>query len=152
MRRSRPHAARRRRRREPAVRRRRTCVGLHVTSPRGRPRVPGRGAAVGSVALSGGGPADVVELTLALAREMLAGAGRDDVDPADKLADGSAMDTWRAMVSAQGGDPAATLPTARETHVVTALRLPMLGVADSLNVSITAAVLLYEARRQRGDK
>ena len=39
--------------------------------------------------------ADVVELTLALAREMLAGAGRDDVDPADKLADGSAMDAWR---------------------------------------------------------
>ena len=45
--------------------------------------------------LAGGGPADVVELTLALAREMLAGAGRGDVDPADKLADGSAMDAWR---------------------------------------------------------
>ena len=60
--------------------------------------------------LAGGGPADVVELTLALAREMLAGAGRDDVDPAEKLADGSAMDAWRAMVSAQGGDPAAALP------------------------------------------
>ena len=63
--------------------------------------------------LAGGGPADVVELTLALAREMLAAAGRDDVDPADALADGSAMDVWRAMIRAQGGDPDAALPTAR---------------------------------------
>src|SRR5215218_469094 len=55
--------------------------------------------------LAGGGPADVVELTLALAREMLAGAGRSDIDPADKLADGSAMDVWRQMISAQDGDP-----------------------------------------------
>ncbi len=55
--------------------------------------------------LAGGGPADVIELTVALAREMLAGAGRDDVDPADKLADGSAMDAWKAMIRAQDGDP-----------------------------------------------
>src|SRR5512146_806872 len=55
--------------------------------------------------LAGGGPADVVELTLALAREMLAGAGREDVDPADVLASGAAMDRWRALVAAQGGDP-----------------------------------------------
>ena len=69
--------------------------------------------------LAGGGPADVVELTLALAREMLAGAGRDDVDPADTLADGSAMDVWRAMISAQGGDPdARAADRAEETHVV----------------------------------
>ena len=70
--------------------------------------------------LAGGGPADVVELTLALAREMLAGAGRTDVDPADRLADGSAMDAWKAMIRAQGGDPDAPLPTARESHVVDA--------------------------------
>ena len=70
--------------------------------------------------LDGGGPADVVELTLALAREMLAGAGVTDVDPADKLADGSAMDAWKRMISAQGGDPDAALPVARESHVVTA--------------------------------
>jgi thymidine phosphorylase len=62
----------------------------------------------------------VVELTLALAREMLAGAGMSDVDPAEKLADGSAMDTWNAMIRAQGGDPDAALPVARETSVVTA--------------------------------
>ena len=57
--------------------------------------------------LAGGGPADVVELTLALAREMLTEAGVTGVDPADRLADGSAMDTWRRMVRAQGGDPEA---------------------------------------------
>ena len=55
--------------------------------------------------LEGGGPADVVELTVALAREMLAGAGRDDLDPAEVLASGGAMDTWRRMIAAQGGDP-----------------------------------------------
>jgi thymidine phosphorylase len=88
--------------------------------------------------LAGGGPADVVELTLALAREMLAGAGRDDVDPADKLADGSAMDSWRAMVSAQGGDPAATLPTARETHVVTATASGTLTRLDAMAVGLAA--------------
>src|SRR3954467_14401783 len=54
--------------------------------------------------LAGGGPADVVELTLALAREMLAGAGLDAVDPADALRDGRAMDVWRRMIAAQGGD------------------------------------------------
>ena len=70
--------------------------------------------------LAGGGPADVVDLTVALAREMLAGAGRDDVDPADKLAAGKAMDAWQSMIRAQGGDPDAPLPTARESHVVAA--------------------------------
>src|SRR5882724_10764199 len=70
--------------------------------------------------LAGGGPPDVVELTLALAREMLDAAGLKDADPADKLKDGSAMDSWRRMISAQGGDPDADLPWARETHVVQA--------------------------------
>ena len=70
--------------------------------------------------LAGGGPADIVELTLALAREMLTAAGVTDVDPADRLADGSAMDHWRRMIAAQGGDPDAVLPVARETHVVVA--------------------------------
>ena len=77
--------------------------------------------------LAGGGPADVVELTLALAREMLAGAGRSDVDPAEKLADGSAMDAWRRMIRAQGGDPDAPMRRARETHVVARA---VLGRAD----------------------
>src|SRR5205814_891793 len=55
--------------------------------------------------LAGGGPPDVVELTLVLAREMLAAVGWTDVDPARALADGRAMDRWRALVRVQGGDP-----------------------------------------------
>ncbi|MDP9822213.1 thymidine phosphorylase [Nocardioides massiliensis] len=88
--------------------------------------------------LAGGGPQDVVELTIALAREMLTAAGRGDVDPADKLADGSAMDVWRTMIAAQGGDPDAPLPTATETHVV---RAPAGGVVtrvDAMAVGLAA--------------
>ncbi len=55
--------------------------------------------------LAGGGPPDVVELTLALATEMLDAAGIDGADPAQTLQDGSAMDRFRALVAAQGGDP-----------------------------------------------
>jgi thymidine phosphorylase len=88
--------------------------------------------------LAGGGPEDVVELTLALAREMLAGAGREDVDPADKLTDGSAMDAWRAMVSAQGGDPDAELPTARHAHVVTAPTDGVVTRLDAMAVGMAA--------------
>jgi thymidine phosphorylase len=88
--------------------------------------------------LEGGGPPDVVELTLALAREMVAGAGRDDVDPADVLADGRAMDVWRRMIRAQGGDPDAPLPTARETHVVLAPADGVLVQLDALAVGVAA--------------
>src|SRR6476659_8352186 len=88
--------------------------------------------------LEGGGPDDVVELTLALAREMLAGAGKDDVDPADRLADGTAMDAWRAMISAQGGDPSADLPVAREQHVVTAPRDGAVTRLDAMAVGLAA--------------
>jgi thymidine phosphorylase len=88
--------------------------------------------------LAGGGPADVVELTLALAREMLAGAGMPDVDPAPALADGRAMDSWRAMIAAQGGDPSAPLPTAREQHVVLAPADGVLVRLDALAVGIAA--------------
>jgi len=70
--------------------------------------------------LAGGGPTDVVELTVALAREMLALAGRPDIDPADALADGRAMDVWRRMIAAQGGDPDAPLPVASHTEVISA--------------------------------
>ena len=88
--------------------------------------------------LAGGGPADVVELTLALAREMLAGAGRADVDPADRLADGSAMDVWRRMVAAQGGDPDAPLPRSRESHVVPAPATGVLTRLDAMAVGLAA--------------
>ncbi len=99
--------------------------------------------------LAGGGPADVVALTLALAREMLAAAGVDGVDPADALADGRAMDAWRRMVAAQGGDPAADLPTARETDVVLAPADGVLVRLDALGVGVAAWRLgAGRARRQ----
>ncbi|MDQ6642598.1 MAG: thymidine phosphorylase [Actinomycetota bacterium] len=88
--------------------------------------------------LSGGGPDDVVELTLALAKEMLAGAGRSDVDPAEVLSSGQAMDVWKRMISAQGGDPEASLPTARETHEVNAPSSGVLTRLDALAVGIAA--------------
>ena len=71
--------------------------------------------------LAGGGPADLVEVTLALAREMLALVSID-ADPADVLRNGKAMDHWRRMIRAQGGDPDATLPVALEKHTVAADR------------------------------
>jgi thymidine phosphorylase len=88
--------------------------------------------------LAGGGPADVVELTVALAREMLTLAGKPDADVEAALADGRAMDTWRAMVSAQGGDPDAALPVARETHVVTAERSGVVVEQQALPFGIAA--------------
>jgi thymidine phosphorylase len=88
--------------------------------------------------LAGGGPSDVVELTVSLAQEMLAGAGRDDRDPADVLASGAAMDVWRAMIIAQGGDPDAALPTAREVEVVKAQADGVLQSLDALAVGIAA--------------
>ena len=88
--------------------------------------------------LAGGGPADVVELTVALAREMLTAAGVTDVDPADKLADGSAMDAWKKMIRAQGGDPDADLPRAREEHVVEASTSGVLTRLDAMAVGMAA--------------
>jgi thymidine phosphorylase len=88
--------------------------------------------------LAGGGPADVIELTLALAREMLAGAGREDVDPAEALADGRAMDVWRRMIAAQGGDPDAPLPKPAETHVVTAPASGTLTRLDAYAIGVAA--------------
>ena len=88
--------------------------------------------------LAGGGPADVVELTLVLAREMLDAAGLTGVDPADRLADGSAMDAWRRMIAAQGGDPSAALPAARESHLVVAPASGVLTRLDALAVGIAA--------------
>jgi thymidine phosphorylase len=88
--------------------------------------------------LAGGGPADVVELTLVLARTMLELAGVHGPDPEDVLRDGRAMDSWRRMIAAQGGDPDAPLPVAPEQHVVTAERSGVLTRLDALAVGISA--------------
>ncbi|MDR1767229.1 MAG: thymidine phosphorylase [Propionibacteriaceae bacterium] len=87
--------------------------------------------------LAGGGPKDVVDLTLALAREMLASAGVE-ADPADNLANGKAMDVWRRMIAAQGGDPAAELPWAKHTHDVVAEASGTLARLDALQVGVAA--------------
>ena len=89
--------------------------------------------------LAGGGPADVVELTITLAREMLEASGaRGTKDPAVALDDGSAMDVWRAMISAQGGDVDAALPTAIETHDVVAQSDGYLIKLDALAVGMAS--------------
>lgn len=88
--------------------------------------------------LAGGGPKDVIDLTLALAREMLDAAGLKDADPEKALADGSAMDVWRRMISAQGGDPDATLPVAREQHVITAPSSGVLTRLDAYDIGVAA--------------
>ncbi|MGN9911957.1 thymidine phosphorylase [Phytohabitans sp. LJ34] len=87
--------------------------------------------------LAGGGPSDVVELTLALADEMVAAAGLH-VDPSQVLASGKAMDSWRAMIRAQGGDPAAPLPVARETETVRADRDGYVSTVDALGIGVAA--------------
>jgi thymidine phosphorylase len=88
--------------------------------------------------LAGGGPADVVELTVALAREMLELTGIHDADVEGALRNGQAMDTWRAMISAQGGDPDASLPTSKEQHVVLAPRSGVLVRQEALPFGVAA--------------
>jgi thymidine phosphorylase len=100
--------------------------------------------------LAGGGPADVVELTVALAREMLMAADRSDLDPAEVLASGRAMDVWKAMIRAQGGDPDASLPTAKETQVITADRDGLVTGLDAMAVGV-AAWRLGAGRARRED-
>ncbi len=102
--------------------------------------------------LAGGGPSDVVELTLVLAREMLDAAGiKQLMDPADALKNGAAMDSWKAMIRAQGGDPDAKLPQARENILVTAESDGTLSSMDAMSVGI-AAWRLGAGRSKQGEK
>lgn len=89
--------------------------------------------------LAGGGPADIVELTLVLAREMIDASGvKPLMDPADALKNGAAMDSWKAMIRAQGGDPDAKLPVAKEQTVVTASSSGELIAMDAMKVGVSA--------------
>ena len=88
--------------------------------------------------LAGGGPADVVALTLALAREMLQLAGLTNIDPEAALRDGRAMDAWRALVRAQGGDPDAPLPRAAETEIVVAPVDGVVSRVDAYRIGLAA--------------
>ncbi|MFB8770050.1 thymidine phosphorylase [Nocardiopsis alba] len=93
--------------------------------------------------LSGGGPADVVELTVALAREMLLAAGLTPgeggtKDPAEALRDGSALASWKELVREQGGDPDAPLPVAAERRVVLAPTGGVVTRLDAYQVGLAA--------------
>jgi thymidine phosphorylase len=87
--------------------------------------------------LRGGGPADLIEVTLALAREMLRLAGID-ADPAAALTDGRALERYRLMVTEQGGDPDAPLPRAAVSDVVTAAETGWLRRLDARAVGVAA--------------
>jgi thymidine phosphorylase len=99
--------------------------------------------------LAGGGPEDVVELTVALAKEMLAAAGQPDADPAAALSDGRAMDKWRKMIQGQGGDVDAPLPIAREFDEVTADADGFVTEMDAYAVGV-AAWRLGAGRERQG--
>lgn len=88
--------------------------------------------------LAGGGPSDVVELTVELAREMLIQAGVHGVDPAENLRNGKAMDKWRQMISAQGGNPDAELPKARHSHQILATESGFVSRLDALDVGVAS--------------
>ncbi len=100
--------------------------------------------------LAGGGPSDIVELTVLLAREMLETVGITKVDPADMLKNGKAMDVWRQMISAQGGDPDAKLPTAKENLTVTAQSSGTILSMDAMKVGL-AAWRLGAGRSRQGE-
>jgi thymidine phosphorylase len=101
--------------------------------------------------LSGGGPADVIELTLILAREMLDAAKvKSKIDPATALKNGAAMDVWRKMITAQGGDLSSPLPIAKDKTYMKADRSGKLLNLDALKVGISAWKL-GAGRQKQGD-
>lgn len=101
--------------------------------------------------LAGGGPADVVELTLLLAREMIEAAGISGKDPETALKDGSAMDVWRRMISAQGGDPDADLPVAKYQYEIASATAGKMISMDAMKVGV-AAWRLGAGRSRQGEK
>ncbi len=101
--------------------------------------------------LAGGGPSDIVELTLILAREMLDAAGISGKDPEKALKDGSAMDVWRTMISAQGGNPDAPLPVAKDQLVVKAQASGTMLSMDAMKVGV-AVWRLGAGRSRQGEQ
>lgn len=88
--------------------------------------------------LAGGGPSDVVDLTVMLAEEMLRLVGRPNEDVRAALNDGRAMDKWNQMIAAQGGDPKAQLPTAKHSHTVYADATGNITKLDALAAGIAS--------------
>ncbi|MEY3127497.1 MAG: hypothetical protein RIS06_53 [Actinomycetota bacterium] len=101
--------------------------------------------------LAGGGPSDVIELTLLLANEMLDAVGiKPKVSPEEALKNGMAMDVWRKMIAAQGGDNDAPLPVAKETMEIKATSSGKLLTLDALKVGV-AAWRLGAGRQKQGE-
>jgi thymidine phosphorylase len=100
--------------------------------------------------LAGGGSRDLIDITVALATEMLRLVGKVDVDVAAALNDGRAMDKWNEMISAQHGDPKAALPRAKHEHVITASETGYLTELDALAVG-TASWRLGAGRARKED-
>ena len=101
--------------------------------------------------LAGGGPSDVVELTLILANEMLAAVGiKPKVSPEQALKNGMAMDVWRKMISAQGGDNNAPLPVAKEKLEITTSTSGKLLTLDAMKIGV-AAWRLGAGRQKQGE-
>ncbi|QSB05831.1 thymidine phosphorylase [Natronoglycomyces albus] len=128
-----------------------TALLTDMNTPLGRTAGNGLEVTESVEVLAGGGPSDVVELTVALASEMLALAGMPEADPAQALRDGRAMDTWRKMVTAQGGDPDAAMPSAKETADITADRDGIVTTMDAYSVGV-AAWRLGAGRTRQGEK
>ncbi len=96
--------------------------------------------------LQGNGPQDLVDVTVALAQEMMDLAGAPG-DPAAMLASGGAMDKWDAMVRVQGGDPNAPREYASRRHEVLA---PQAGFVTDMNaLSMGLASMRLGAGRAR---
>ncbi len=128
-----------------------TALVTDMSTPLGRSAGNALEVAEAEEALAGGGPPDLVALTVALAREMLELAGMGAApDPAGALADGRAMDRWRALVAAPGGDGDAARPTARHREVVTAPATGVLRRLDAYGVGM-AAWRLGAGRTRRGE-
>ena len=101
--------------------------------------------------LAGGGPSDVIELTLLLANEMLDAVGiKPRVSPEEALKNGMAMDVWRKMIAAQGGDNDAPLPVAKERMEIKATASGKLLILDAMKVGV-AAWRLGAGRQKQGE-
>jgi thymidine phosphorylase len=101
--------------------------------------------------LAGGGPSDVIELTLLLANEMLDAVGiKPKVSPEEALKNGMAMDVWRKMIAAQGGDNDAPLPVAKEAMEIKATSSGKLLTLDAMKVGV-AAWRLGAGRQKQGE-
>jgi len=100
--------------------------------------------------LAGGGSQDLIDITVALATEMLRLSGKSDVDVAAALNDGRAMDKWNEMIRAQHGDPDAKMQVAKHEHVILAEASGFVNELDALAVG-TASWRLGAGRARKED-